>query len=63
MTENKILELVEEIDTFDIMLTALVELLEEKGLLTQGEWERKIEEMIKQSSNQTSYRKIQFKRT
>ena len=35
-------EIAEEVDVFDDMLTALVELLEEKGFLTQEEWEEKI---------------------
>jgi len=35
-------ELAEEIDLLDIMLTSLVELLEEKGILTQEEWELRI---------------------
>jgi hypothetical protein len=35
-------ELTEEIDLLDTMLSSLVELLEEKGILTQEEWERHI---------------------
>jgi len=35
-------ELDEEIDLLDIMLSSLVELLEEKGILTQSEWEKRI---------------------
>ena len=34
----------EEIDLLDTMLSSLVELLEEKGILTQAEWEKKIKE-------------------
>jgi len=37
-------EVNEEIDLLDTMLTSLVELLEEKGILTQVEWERRIKE-------------------
>ena len=37
-------ELAEEIDLLDINLTSLVELLEEKGILTQDEWEKRIKE-------------------
>ena len=33
----------------DDMLSALVELLEEKGILEYEEWERKIKEKIKES--------------
>ncbi len=40
-------ELAEEIDLLDTMLTSLVELLEEKKVLTQEEWERKIKHNIK----------------
>jgi hypothetical protein len=35
-------ELVEEIDLLDTMLSSLVELLEQKGVLTQEEWEHVI---------------------
>ena len=34
----------EEIDLLDTMLSSLVELLEEKGILTQAEWEKRIKE-------------------
>ena len=37
-------ELAEEIDHLDTMLSSLVELLEEKGILTQSEWEKRIKE-------------------
>ena len=35
-----------ELDTFDDMLIALVELLEEKGILTNDEWEAKIKKKV-----------------
>ncbi len=35
-------ELAEEIDLLDTMLSSLVEILEEKGILTQEEWEKRI---------------------
>lgn len=54
-------EIAEELDTFDTMLSALVELLEEKGILTQAEWEGKIKSKIAKGQRLTSYRKIQFK--
>lgn len=38
--------LAEEIDLMDTMLTSLVELLEEKGVLTQQEWEKRIKERV-----------------
>jgi hypothetical protein len=37
----------EEIDLLDTMLASLVELLEEKGILTQAEYEKRIMEKIK----------------
>jgi hypothetical protein len=39
-------ELAEEIDLLDTMLSSLVELLEERGILTQEEWERHIKKRI-----------------
>lgn len=39
-------DLAEEIDLLDTMLTSLVDLLEEKGILTQKEWERRIKERV-----------------
>ena len=40
-------ELEEEVELLDTMLSSLVELLEEKGVLTQEEWEHKIKKNIK----------------
>jgi hypothetical protein len=45
--KNKTREVEEEIDLIDDMLTSLVELLEEKGFITQEEWEKKIEHRIR----------------
>jgi hypothetical protein len=39
-------EVGEEIDLLDTMLTSLVELLEEKGVLTQEEWEKRIKSHV-----------------
>ena len=39
-------EIAEEIDLLDTMLSSLVELLEEKGILTQEELEKRIKERI-----------------
>jgi len=50
--------LLDEIQAFDNMLTALVEVLEEKGVLTQEEWEKKIRNKIERKTK--SYREIQF---
>ena len=39
-------EVAEEINLLDTMLSSLVELLEEKGILTQEEWEKRIKERV-----------------
>ncbi len=45
--KNKIKrDLAEEVDLLDTMLTSLVELLEEKGVVTQEEWEKRIKERV-----------------
>lgn len=43
---NSVKDLADEIDVLDHMLTSLVEILEEKGILTQEEWEQKIKTKI-----------------
>jgi len=40
-------ELAEEIDLLDTMLSSLVEILEEKSILTQKEWEKRIKNKMK----------------
>lgn len=40
-------ELAEEIDLLHSMLSSLVEILEEKGVLTQEEWEKQIKKRTK----------------
>ena len=40
-------ELEEEIDLLDDMLTSLAQVLEDKGIITQEEWEKKIKRRIK----------------
>jgi metal-responsive CopG/Arc/MetJ family transcriptional regulator len=46
--KNKIKrETSEEIDLLDTMLSSLVELLEEKGILTQEEYEKRIMEKVR----------------
>ncbi|MGA2310026.1 MAG: hypothetical protein ABSG57_10840 [Candidatus Bathyarchaeia archaeon] len=40
-------ELAEEIDLLDTELSSLVELLEEKGIVTQAEWEKRIKQRTK----------------
>ncbi len=58
--KNSIKEIAEELDVLDEMLSALVELLEEKGILNQKEWENKIKSKIDGKKGKTSYRNIQF---
>jgi DNA-binding MarR family transcriptional regulator len=40
-------ELAEEIDLLDSMISSLVDLLEQKGILTRDEWEKYLKEQIK----------------
>ena len=47
MTEKTKQELAEEVELLDTMLLSLVELLEEKGIITQKEWEQRIKEQVK----------------
>jgi hypothetical protein len=54
---DRIKEAEKEIDLLDDMLTSLVELLQEKGILTQEEWENKIEHRVK-SKPSTSIRDL-----
>jgi len=46
-TEKVKRELAEEVDLLDTMLSSLVELLEEKGIVTQQEWEKRIKDRVK----------------
>lgn len=40
-------ELAEEVDLLDTMLSSLVELLEEKRMITEQEYEKKVKEKVK----------------
>ena len=40
-------EVTEEIDLLDVMLSSLVDLLIEKGIITEEEYERRIKEKVK----------------
>ena len=51
-------ELSEKIDILDEMLSALVELLEEKGILSYDEWEERIEDRLVRSTERQVYEKI-----
>ena len=58
--KNEIGELKQEIDILDHMLDALVEVLEEKGVMTSEEWEEKIKAKIEHSAKtQQSFRDVQ----
>ncbi|MGD0329038.1 MAG: hypothetical protein ABSB40_01165 [Nitrososphaeria archaeon] len=37
----------DEVDILDTMITSLAELLEEKGVITQEEWEKKIKKNLR----------------
>lgn len=53
-------ELGQEIDILDHMLSALVEVSEEKGIMTNEEWEQKIKAKIKHTSKtQQSFRELE----
>jgi DNA-binding MarR family transcriptional regulator len=51
-------ELAEEIDVLDDMLSALVEVLEEKGMLTQEEWEKRIKAKVEKNRGKVSFRDL-----
>lgn len=56
--QNK--ELAQEIDILDHMLSALVEVLEEKGIMTTEEWEKKIKAKIETAAKTTkSFREVE----
>lgn len=58
--KDEIGELKQEIDILDHMLDALVETLEEKGVMTTGEWEKKIKEKIEHTAKtQRSLRDVE----
>lgn len=44
-----------EIETLDDMLTALVDLLVEKGLITQEEYETKVRKLLEESVGLTRF--------
>lgn len=48
--KRNIKDLAQEIDILDHMLSALVETLEEKGIITQEEWEQKIKTKIERTA-------------
>jgi lipoate-protein ligase A len=54
---DSVKELAGEIDVLDHMLAALVETLEEKGVLTQEEWEQKIKAKLEKAT--MTYRELE----
>jgi hypothetical protein len=58
--KNLTRELAEEMDSLDMMLSSLVEVLERKGLLTEDEWEHQIKVNVEKSLGKKKYRDIQF---
>jgi DNA-binding HxlR family transcriptional regulator len=53
-------ELGQEIDILDHMLSALVDVLEEKGVMTTEEWEQKIKAKIEASAKTAqSFREVE----
>jgi DNA-binding HxlR family transcriptional regulator len=57
---DKTRELAEELDVLDTMLSSLVELLEEKGILAQEEFEERVRVKSSKAGGFTNYRDIQF---
>jgi len=55
---SEIREIAEEIDVLDNMLSALVEVLEEKGILTQEEWEERIRVKTEKNKGKVSFRDL-----
>lgn len=58
--KNLTRELAEELDSLDMMLSSLVEVLEKKGILTEDEWEKQIKANIEKNAKKSKYRDIQF---
>lgn len=56
--QNQIKELAEELDMFDTMLSSLVELLEEKGIITQKDWENRIRHKCAKNAKFISFRDL-----
>ncbi len=58
--KNLVREIAEELDSLDMMLSSLVEVLEKKGIVTEDEWEKQIKVNIEKNMGKTRYRDIQF---
>ena len=55
---SNIREVADEVDVLDYMLSALVEVLEEKGILTHEEWEKRIKVKIESGKGKISFRDL-----
>lgn len=58
--KDLIREIADEIDTLDTMFASLVEILEEKGILTQEEFENRMRKKASKAGGFANYRDIQF---
>ena len=59
--KDHIKELATEISILDHMLSALVDVLERKGILTSEEWENEIKAKVETAAKTTkSFREIEF---
>jgi len=59
--KDHIKELATEISILDHMLSALVDVLERKGILTSEEWEKEIKAKVETAAKTTkSFREIEF---
>jgi predicted transcriptional regulator len=58
--KDPVKELAQEVDVLDHMLASLVEILEDKGVMTTEEWEAKIREKIEKiARTHLSYRDLE----
>jgi len=51
-------EITEELDVFDEMISAVVELLDEKGLIKYEEWEERIRKRVEGRKGLKGYREV-----
>lgn len=58
--KNLLKELAQELDVFDEMLSTLLEILEQKGVLSQREFEERMKAKLESRKDKKSYRDIQL---
>jgi hypothetical protein len=57
---DRVKELALELDIVDHMISALVDLLEKKGVLTSEEWEKEVKSKVEKAAKTTqSFREIE----